>query len=443
MSDKDANFQGRYFVLNIDLGVPQPEIIKQPAAKPVTKTLTPDEEKTDDLNDLSDLLSGAPPVKTAPVTAPVAGDLQAQFAAMDNNKDLQFKKWRDNELRGDLALTPKEIQKFKETRELPKFYVEYLQSKPSLSVQEKQLLQLANQSVPVQQTGNNDIQQKKADIEKRRQEELKNAPLKSIEDVKIPSGYETINVEANQRLTESERYNFKAHFYADILGKIKTIASFVEAGKNNDPIPQGFEPWKKRAEDTLKRLNSAFTNQINSYVKYNKLNADTDKIIRDLSEGFKDTGKINAKYDAELAALENKPVQPDRVKALEAQYGSLSEIAKYDMAIKAEKDDEEGRKEKAILLQKKIAHMEEIDQANKKPATTLVTTRDMDAEFNDLNDLNELYSRVTPQEMDRLIGITPENWKTVENWFANKLPQCSYPTGKDLTPYYGWRLCLG
>jgi len=151
-----------------------------------------------------------------------------------------------------------------------------------------------------------DIEAKKADIERRRQEELKDAIGLNLTAIDLSSPQLNVNAEQQMRIAESERNNYTAHFIGSIIGKLQTVKGFLEAKKENKKVPQGFDTWEIRAEETLQEANKEYKNIVESYIKKG-LSTD-NKLIANIGSLLKGN-KINAKYDAELAALEGKPAE--------------------------------------------------------------------------------------------------------------------------------------
>ena len=176
---------------------------------------------------------------------------------------------------------------------------------------------------------NSDIETKKADIEKRRQEELKQ--VKSLE--QTPEQLIRNTKIAEQRLRDAEEIFSFGNTYSDALDNImlkqKKLNEILRKREKEETKNRDFHQWEKeelekqpeyqenkRLDKIIALINEVYTegksenfnNSTKEAVDYeqNELNNVSSKKYRNTEE----IRKINAKYDAELNALEGaKPAE--------------------------------------------------------------------------------------------------------------------------------------
>ena len=104
-------------------------------------------------------------------------------------------------------------------------------------------------------------------VERKIQLELKDAKSLEVNQIDFNANILSINAEQQQRISESERNNYTAHFLGSVVGKVQTVKRFVEAEKAGKTIPKGFDSWNKRAKETLEEANRTYKTLIESYIK--------------------------------------------------------------------------------------------------------------------------------------------------------------------------------
>jgi hypothetical protein len=147
-----------------------------------------------------------------------------------------------------------------------------------------------------------DIEAKKDDIERRRQEELKN-PIKTTEGRKETAAY------------SGEKYTIQV-----FIGAFKTKYS-VEVAQKDNTVATGYI-----SKESLSK---------NSFDTYEEALEYANKIAKKDKENL---NKINAKYDAELDALEGKPTTAPKVKPEDLKINVTATAKKGGMELAQEQD---------------------------------------------------------------------------------------------------------
>lgn len=134
----------------------------------------------------------------------------------------------------------------------------------------------------VKETPKQEVSDAKADIEK-----LKNTTGLSINNINLDNPLLDLNAEQQQRIAESERNNYYAHFVGTVIGNLQMVKKFLELSRNNVKTPQGFESWERRAEKLLNETNRDYNKLVESYIK---AGLDTnDKLIINIGNLLKGT----------------------------------------------------------------------------------------------------------------------------------------------------------
>lgn len=108
---------------------------------------------------------------------------------------------------------------------------------------------------------------------------------RNVDKTSLDSPLLNMNAEQYQRISESERNNYKAHLIGSVIGKLQTVRSFINANEENKEVPSGFDNWTDRAKKILINANKEYNSIVKSYVN-SSLHTE-DKLISDIDELLK------------------------------------------------------------------------------------------------------------------------------------------------------------